>query len=445
MSEKDALLTAIRDNPEDDTPRLAYADWLDEQGGAANEAHAEYIRLEIQHARDFPKLGWFKAKEIAQKPAQQLFRRYADEWFPALYGPRNLLRGLRATVHLYRGFPYYLYPYNPSRLNEVAEELLRVVPITDLVLNDVDDHFLASLLAQPWLSRLRYIQLAGYDSPRTDWTPVADCPYLKHLHELVFVDGTISPEAAARIAKANPCPNLKRLSLSFKVTDAALARLFGGKAFAGLEGLEFLTDKIGPDGLKAVAARLKSLKSLVASYRKIPGMTKILTRAAFWPRLEELEADRCGLGNAGLAELLAKRSRLRVLRLSGNRITADGARVLADSPVLAGLTELKLSDNAIGDKGVAALVGSPKARKLRTLDVSECKIGAAGAVAIAESAHLANLRHIWVSYNDIGLTGARALAASPHLGGLTRLQMDSRVTATARKALKARFGDHVEF
>jgi uncharacterized protein (TIGR02996 family) len=29
VSERDALLAAIRANPEDDTPRLAFADWLD--------------------------------------------------------------------------------------------------------------------------------------------------------------------------------------------------------------------------------------------------------------------------------------------------------------------------------------------------------------------------------------------------------------------------------
>ena len=67
MSDRDALLAAIRENPDDDTPRLAYADWLDEQGGTSNEAQAEYIRLEIQHARDFPEQSWSKEKDQARK------------------------------------------------------------------------------------------------------------------------------------------------------------------------------------------------------------------------------------------------------------------------------------------------------------------------------------------------------------------------------------------
>src|SRR6476646_2008450 len=40
--EADALLDAIFDNPDDDTPRLVYADWLQENG---HEDYAQFIRL----------------------------------------------------------------------------------------------------------------------------------------------------------------------------------------------------------------------------------------------------------------------------------------------------------------------------------------------------------------------------------------------------------------
>jgi uncharacterized protein (TIGR02996 family) len=35
-------------DPEDDTPRLVYADWLEEHGGEAERARAEFIRIQIQ-------------------------------------------------------------------------------------------------------------------------------------------------------------------------------------------------------------------------------------------------------------------------------------------------------------------------------------------------------------------------------------------------------------
>ena len=45
MSDRDALLAAIRAAPDDDAPRLVYADWLDEHG---DPDRAEFIRLQIE-------------------------------------------------------------------------------------------------------------------------------------------------------------------------------------------------------------------------------------------------------------------------------------------------------------------------------------------------------------------------------------------------------------
>jgi uncharacterized protein (TIGR02996 family) len=46
MSDGDALLTSILLNPEEDTPRLVYADWLDENG---EPERAEFVRVQIAH------------------------------------------------------------------------------------------------------------------------------------------------------------------------------------------------------------------------------------------------------------------------------------------------------------------------------------------------------------------------------------------------------------
>lgn len=47
MSDEDALLSAITANPAEDTPRLVYADWLDEHD---RHIRAEFIRLQIDIA-----------------------------------------------------------------------------------------------------------------------------------------------------------------------------------------------------------------------------------------------------------------------------------------------------------------------------------------------------------------------------------------------------------
>ena len=48
MTTEDALLAAIAATPDDDLPRLVYADWLDENG---RPIRAEFIRLQIEIAK----------------------------------------------------------------------------------------------------------------------------------------------------------------------------------------------------------------------------------------------------------------------------------------------------------------------------------------------------------------------------------------------------------
>jgi uncharacterized protein (TIGR02996 family) len=52
LNEETAFLSAIRQLPADDTTRLVYADWLDEQGDPHCASKAEFLRLELRMATD---------------------------------------------------------------------------------------------------------------------------------------------------------------------------------------------------------------------------------------------------------------------------------------------------------------------------------------------------------------------------------------------------------
>jgi uncharacterized protein (TIGR02996 family) len=66
MNDRDLLLKAVCDNPDDDTPRLVFADWFQEHG---EEERAELIRVQIEYSRH-PETApereplWDRAKEI---------------------------------------------------------------------------------------------------------------------------------------------------------------------------------------------------------------------------------------------------------------------------------------------------------------------------------------------------------------------------------------------
>lgn len=85
MTDGDALLHAIRENPGEDTPRLAYADWLDEQGPSN---YAAFIRAQCEAAKP-------PSKEVPCCPCDPWGRMPNDQPCPCAWcEPRRRQRDL---------------------------------------------------------------------------------------------------------------------------------------------------------------------------------------------------------------------------------------------------------------------------------------------------------------------------------------------------------------
>src|SRR5262249_50840446 len=91
MDTGDALLQAIRAEPEDDSLRLICADWLQDHG---DPDRAEFIRLEI--ALDRPPFDG-PEKEALEQRRDELLRRHEAEWF-------GVLKQLTEDYTIERGF-----------------------------------------------------------------------------------------------------------------------------------------------------------------------------------------------------------------------------------------------------------------------------------------------------------------------------------------------------
>ena len=96
MTDHDALLAAVIANPDEDTPRLAYADWCDENG---RPERAEFIRVQIRlererHSDQVPE--WLSHK-------YDLLRRFGAAWSAGISG-----EGVREVVFR-RGFVEELF------------------------------------------------------------------------------------------------------------------------------------------------------------------------------------------------------------------------------------------------------------------------------------------------------------------------------------------------
>jgi uncharacterized protein (TIGR02996 family) len=450
VSTESELLAAIFAHPEEDMPRLMFADWLEEQGGESNTARAEYIRLEIALARDFPGKRWSAQRTAAQKPPTALFAKHGNEWYPDLFGRKNILRGTKGSPQMRRGFPFQIYA-DGDALCGVMERLLQLAPITSVEFRNCTTNTVYRVCAAPWTARLRTINFSAYDQPPTSWNALADAEHFGELEELVPYGGGFSPATAERIAAANRFPRLKRFVLAPASTAETITKLFAGPAFSGLCELSLLSRYpaiYGAAGLDALAASapLAQLRTLYAAVHPDMEIVPRLAKGAFWRTLENLNVLCCGLGNDGIAEFARLAGpNFRKLELNSNQIGPAGIRALVESECFGSLNELVLWGNPIGDGGAKALAESPRAANLRSLDLSSCNIGAEGIKALAESSHLSGLRELALGSNALGAKEAKVLAASPHFGALEQLRMSSTSSPATKKALRERFGDRVTF
>ncbi len=76
MSVDQAFLDDIIEHPDDDTPRLIFADWLDDQGDPASAARAELIRVQCRLAAN---PGMTGARGLFQRQ-QAILAEYEEQW-----------------------------------------------------------------------------------------------------------------------------------------------------------------------------------------------------------------------------------------------------------------------------------------------------------------------------------------------------------------------------
>src|SRR5262249_62177187 len=74
MREREALLAAVCENPDDDAPRLVFADWCEEHG---ESERAEFIRGQLRLAamdRNDPE------REALDRRSSELWNKYSEQW-----------------------------------------------------------------------------------------------------------------------------------------------------------------------------------------------------------------------------------------------------------------------------------------------------------------------------------------------------------------------------
>jgi uncharacterized protein (TIGR02996 family) len=343
-----AFLQDIKQNPDDNTPRLIFADWLEENG----DPRGEFVRVQCELADCAPS---DPRRPLLQKREKELFSRYRDVWLEPLLDDVASQSVRRADAGFHRGLLHLRCPLDLLREREwsnwqVWSTTESLAWIEGLNLSGVRAEPLRDLCATPLLSM---IGLLGLELSPADYVQsvllLANCPHLTQLAGLNLGRATLTAQDLNILSTSDVFPQLQRLELAGAAIDA--------------RGIAFLRG---------------------------------------FPHLSHLDLKFNMFGDAGVTELAGlPLHRLRSLILDSNGITDRGAMALSYSASLKELRQLSLGGNLIGSDGAAALARSPIADNLLRLNLKHNRIGAKGADGIIYSPYLQSLIVLELEGNSI--------------------------------------------
>ena len=316
MDERRALIAAIIANPDEDTPRLAFADWLQEHGDEHDRARAEFIRLQVKAAR-LPRGD--ESRKKLQKQADAIDRAHAKHWLGPLM---ELVKG----PYFDRGMLDVRY-FTPAAFAK---------PETQRVLVE-------------WLPRVGTRRLVlGGNTKRVGL--VAESPVLGLVPALEWWDMQMDDDGLKTLAKSPHTGGLTALTLEkLLATDTGLKALARSPNIAGLRKLRLLAPVNGGTGISAAGIR-----ALIAS-EQFPRLDTFALTAAYRVALDSFCAE-------------PALSRLRSLHICAGRPFTPISRCRH----LTGLEELSIDSYSVGmiDADAFELLDNPAFARLRRLIVS---------------------------------------------------------------------------
>lgn len=233
MNDGDALLKAILTAPDEDTPRLIYADWLDENG---QPERAELIRVQIELSR---RLGENSREEIVESDRdlvrlcareKTLLTLHREEWLASLR-ESGALESHITHGQFRRGFVEIVWMPAGYFLKR-ADLLFRTCPVRELRITVASHSQLLELFASPHLARLETLDLSDRSLENT-------------VAHVLFQSGQYASVKQLRVLRLRGCG----------ITDQGAQWLAGLPFEWPLRELDLAFNPIGETGLEALRNR----------------------------------------------------------------------------------------------------------------------------------------------------------------------------------------------
>jgi uncharacterized protein (TIGR02996 family) len=333
-----AFLEDIKEKPQDDTPRLVLADWLDEYGATeADRGRGEFLRVQCQRSRLF----WAdpQRRELGRRE-HELCSLYDSVWLvpwkqqaEGWWFERGLLRlkidnAGRLPSQISSSGPWCwvdgVRVRNPSRPDVVwliESGVLGLLNYLDLAVGRLSTRQLRTLASCPEATRLSALVLARNRLDTRAARVLGESQYLRRLVHLDLSDNRLGPTGAQVLALSPHLTGLTTLDLAQNaISDDGVTVLMGAPVTGNLTFLSLRNNRLGPVSAEVIASS---------------------------PSLSNLQS----------------------LSLGANRIGDQGALALANSRYLSNLISLRLDNTGIHIEGADALLSSPHLKQLTTLDL----------------------------------------------------------------------------
>ncbi|MFO0550968.1 MAG: TIGR02996 domain-containing protein [Polyangiaceae bacterium] len=485
-----SMSAAVLAAPDEDAPRMVYADWLSERGDPrgelittqialgrgdlASEARTKLIEAErtllAQHGE-----AW--VRPIGLKPEEVVLQR---GWIEEVSTTADRLLDRWSTL-------FEACPVRALRVRKLGDkeaaalaaksELWSRVRELEISNSELGINGLKALAAIGDKHGLRTLLLRGVKLVAKTLRMLADAGVLRPLSRLAMSGASLGSTVGPVLMESDSVSLLTELDLSDNgLGDSSIGALLA-RPLPRLETLNLSGTALGLDAARAFGARashLPMLRSLSVPFFE-DAMVGPLVDTPLVQRLETLRLGGSGFegwnGTAFLRWIAnAPALPLRELAVTEHYQGDVLAQALANSGALAGLERLSLAKNYTTVSGVRALLESQGLAALRELTLTGSKWKGAAAkelfsipgwsritalrfgsvagageplpsgtgAAIASSEHFANLRELDLRRHDIRDADVKALARDSGLRSLETLSLHStNITASAVKELAA--------
>jgi len=440
------LLAAVCANPDDDAPRLAYADYLE---GHGEPERAEFIRIQVELAQLTP---WDRKTKLNRFRERLLLLRHGEEWRAELPELGGVEWG-----KFERGFVTEVVLESLKVLTERFDVICAAAPITGIQVNSLDGitakppephrwlrslrlgvacagpGVVAQIINSHWVGTLTRLEVSSIVLA-TDLAIIAGSNRLTQLQELLLPVGSTSDAGLASLAKSEHLANLRVLKLppanlgtiatDPPVTIAGIRSLAATQTLTNITTLDLGNQRFTDDGVRAILTSPAFAKLETVSFAGSALTARAFELTTGQAKLRDVNLSQCVIGDAGAAALAKSPHFAKVERLDlrACEVSVKGIAALAAAPLAKHLHELNLADNPVRATGIAE---PSKGRwpELHTLNLATSGLGSESMKPFQAAEGFGRLLDLDLSDNEVGAAGAIALTRAKWAGQMIRLNL----------------------